>query len=42
MSTKVNINIILDLRKMPKPLKKEWIETIEKLKQLPNVKVIEA
>jgi len=37
---KVNINIILDLRNMPKPLKKEWIETIEKLKQMLNVKVI--
>jgi len=42
VSIKINIYITLDLRNMPKPLKKEWADTIEKLKKLPNVKVIEA
>jgi len=38
---KVNITIILDISKMPDDLKKEWHETIEKLKKLPNVTVKE-
>lgn len=38
---KVNINVTLDLSKMPMPLKKEWRETVERLRKLPNVKIIE-
>lgn len=40
MPPKIKINIILDLTKMPIPLKREWAETIEKLKKQRNVKVI--
>ena len=41
MKPKIRINLILDISKMPKPLKKEWAETIEGLRKLPNVKIIE-
>lgn len=41
MRAKININVVLDLSKMSMPLKKEWKETIEKLRKLPNVTIIE-
>jgi len=41
MEPKVNINIVLDISGMPRPLKKEWKETLEKLGKLPNVKIID-
>jgi len=41
MEPTINVNIVLDVTELPKPLKKEWKETLEKLAKLPNVKIID-
>ena len=37
---RISMNVIVDVSKMPQPLKKEWGETIEAIKKMPNVTVI--
>ena len=37
---RISMNVIVDISKMPQPLKKEWRETIEAIGKMPNVTVM--